>query len=225
MLEYVFPPFPGDTIALFGVFLCASAGWRVSAVYTALNAGSVSGGMAAYGVGRLFRDPGRRPRLLRGPRTTAALATLAERYAEHGAMYVALNRFVPALRAFFFVAAGIAGLPPLSVAAYGLASALVWNAILLGVGYGLGASFEELETGLGVYGALMLAVALVAAIVISLRAFRRRASRRATVSETAARETGVPEAETPGTPVETPDRSRREGPADAQQRRPEPPGS
>src|SRR5688500_10040950 len=51
MLEYVVPPLPGDAIALFGIFLCASAGWSTAGVYLALNAGSLVGGMIAYAGG------------------------------------------------------------------------------------------------------------------------------------------------------------------------------
>ena len=126
--------------------------------------------MTAYAVGRQLRVRERRPRFLRGPRATAALATLARRYEAHGAVYIALNRFVPALRAFFFVAAGISGVPAGKVAVYGLLSALVWNAILLGVGTYLGSSFAELEAALGVYGAIVL-TALGAMGVVMLGRF------------------------------------------------------
>lgn len=174
MLEYVVPPFPGDTIALFGIFLCVSAGWSAPAVYAALNVGSLVGGMAAYAVGRRLAERDRRPAFLRGPRATAALSTLSERYAARGAIYLALNRFVPALRAFFFVAAGISGISPWKVAAYGLASALVWNAILLGLGTVLGASFSGLQSAVGLYGAVVVAVLVAVGVALLGRRLVRR---------------------------------------------------
>ena len=35
LIEYVFPPFPGDTVTLFGAFLAAHQGWSVPLVFTA----------------------------------------------------------------------------------------------------------------------------------------------------------------------------------------------
>lgn len=174
LLEYVVPPVPGDTIALFGIFLCISAGWSAPAVYAALNVGSVVGGMAAYAFGRRFRDVERRPAFLRGPRATAAFRALADRYAVHGAAYIALNRFVPALRAFFFVAAGISGLPAGRVAGWGLASALVWNGVLMIAGHLLGASFAELQAVVGGYGAVVLGVIVLVLLALAARALARR---------------------------------------------------
>lgn len=201
MLEYVVPPLPGDTIALFGIFLCVSAGWSAPAVYVALNAGSLVGGMAAYAVGLWLRDHQRRPRFLRGPRADAALATLGARYAAHGAAYLALNRFVPALRAFFFVAAGLAGLPAGRVAFYGLASALVWNAILIAVGHAVGANFAQLQAGLGIYGAVVLAILGTVALAFAGRAIVRRV-----VGPPPPPQTTAPGAEAPGA-GETPSRA------------------
>jgi membrane protein DedA with SNARE-associated domain len=193
MLEYLVPPLPGDAIALFGIFLTVSAGWSTAAVYAALNVGSVTGGMIAYAAGRTLKDRERRPRFLRGPRATRAIATLTERYQKHGAIYIAINRFVPAFRAFFFVAAGMAGLPAPRVAFFGLLSALVWNAILLGLGHVLGASYEQLASGVGVYG-----VVVVVLVAVGLVVAWRLGSRRFLRATAAAPGTTTPEAEAPG---------------------------
>ena len=43
LIEYVFPPFPGDTVTLFGAFLAANGSWSVPLVFTAVTLGSASG--------------------------------------------------------------------------------------------------------------------------------------------------------------------------------------
>lgn len=174
MIEYIAPPFPGDTVALFGIFLAASAGWSVVLVYMALNFGAIAGGMLAYAFGRVMADPARRPRWLRGPRAERAITTIIARYRKHGVAYLTINRFVPALRAFFFVGAGMAGLSPFPVAFYGGVSAFLWNAILLGVGFAVGANFEVMLELVGAYSKGALVILALVFVALGMRALWRR---------------------------------------------------
>lgn len=161
MLEYLVPPLPGDTIALFGVSLASSAGWSPWLIYAALNAGAIAGGQIAYYAGRWFGPRHRRPRFLRSKRAERELDRVIQLFRERGAIALALNRFVPAFRSVFFVGAGIAELPALSVLGWGTLSALLWNALVVGVGYALGATFGALEQGMRIYAGIAIVVALV----------------------------------------------------------------
>lgn len=158
MLEYVVPPLPGDTIALFGVSLATTAGWSPWLIYLALNAGAIAGGQSAYFAGRYFGPRHRRPAFLRGPRAEAELERVIALFRTHGPIALAVNRFVPAFRSVFFVGAGIAELPALAVLGWGALSALVWNALLVGLGYALGATFGALEEGMRVYAGIAVTV-------------------------------------------------------------------
>lgn len=162
MLEYVVPPLPGDTIALFGVSLASTAGWNPWLIYLALNAGAIAGGQSAYYAGRYFGPRHRRPAFLRGARAEAELERVRDLFRKHGAIALAANRFVPAFRSVFFVGAGIAQLPALAVLGWGALSALLWNALLVGLGYALGATFTALEHGMRLYavGAVIVLVAI-----------------------------------------------------------------
>ena len=176
LVEYVFPPFPGDTVSLFAVFLAATAGYSVLWVYLSLNLGAVAGGMGAYYTGRWIgrRRVERRPRFLRSQQARKAIDTVLARFDRHGAAYLALNRFVPALRAFFFLAAGMVGMPAWKVALWGGVSACAWNGILLGVGWFLGANFEQLEAWVETYSAVAIGVVVLVSVVALWR--WRRAS-------------------------------------------------
>ena len=51
-LEYVFPPFPGDTVTLFAGFLVGvNEEWSFALVFLALNVGSVLGTLIDYAAG------------------------------------------------------------------------------------------------------------------------------------------------------------------------------
>jgi membrane-associated protein len=178
-LEYVFPPFPGDTVVLFGVFLAVTAGLSPPLVYLALTAGSIAGAMVAWRVGlAIGRDPERPPRFLRSRAARAALAEVQARFRRHGAIYLVLNRFLPALRALFFVGAGVAGLRAWRVALWGGLSAASWNALLFGAGWALGAQWPRLEALARRYTEAALVVAgviLVGFGVLVVRRLRRGA--------------------------------------------------
>jgi membrane protein DedA with SNARE-associated domain len=160
-LEYVFPPFPGDSITLFGAVLITAYDWSLLAVYASVMAGSVAGSMAAYHLGGALqrRGVGRRPKL----------DVLVARFRRHGAAYLLVNRFLPGFRAVFFVAAGLAEIPARSVALYAAISAAVWNALVIAVGALLGANFDRLE---GLVRNYVLVLWVAAAAVLAVAAIR-----------------------------------------------------
>jgi membrane protein DedA with SNARE-associated domain len=167
-LEYIFPPFPGDTVTLFGVFLAGTAGFSPWLVYLAIDVGSILGGLCAYAVGRrIARDPEHPPRLLRGRRTQAALAEVRRRFERHGAIYLALNRFLPALRAFFFVGAGLARVPVSRVVLWGAVSASAWNALLFAIGWAVGGSWQRLSAFASTYAWVAMGVGVVVVVVFA----------------------------------------------------------
>lgn len=174
LVEYVFPPFPGDTVTLFGAFLAAHGGWSVPLVFAAVTVGSVGGAAVDYALGRRLA---RRPLAElegRALRARERMEPILERFRRHGAIYVALNRFLPGIRALFFVAAGMARLPLWAVLLWGAVSAAAWNALIIAAGFALGKNWERLLELLGTYttGAWIL-IGLVV-VVLLIRWFARR---------------------------------------------------
>jgi membrane-associated protein len=175
MIEYVLPPFPGDTVTLFGAFLAAVEGWSVPLVFVAVTAGSVAGAALDYALGRrLGRAPvetltGRKRRL------RELAAPLIARFERRGAAYLALNRFLPGIRALLFVAAGMARLPAWKVLAWGAASAALWNALIIAAGFAVGANWPRLLEWLRTYTAIAwIAVGLIVLALVARRLLRRK---------------------------------------------------
>jgi membrane-associated protein len=71
---------------------------------------------------------------------------LSQRFLRHGAVYILINRFLPGIRAFFFVVAGAARMSIWKVLLYAAISAVVWNAAILTVGYTVGTNWERLRS-------------------------------------------------------------------------------
>jgi membrane protein DedA with SNARE-associated domain len=143
LIEYVFPPFPGDTITLFGAFLITAKGWSFAAVFLAVLAGSAAGAYADFRFGRWLKS-----REVKGkhkhPDAEAKLDRLIARFEKHGEAYIVLNRFLPGVRALFFIAAGMAGMRPRWVVLWAVVSAALWNLMIIAIGTSLGANFEDL---------------------------------------------------------------------------------
>jgi membrane-associated protein len=141
-VEYVFPPFPGDAVVVAGTAVAVVGGGSVPAVFAATTLGALLGAAVDLAVGR--------------------------RLARWGAAALLVNRFVPGVRALFFVAAGVAGIPTWRALLAAAGSALAWNALLVGAGSWVGWNLEALATWTARWSALVgvgLAVAVAVASV------------------------------------------------------------
>jgi membrane-associated protein len=175
LVEYVFPPFPGDTITLLGAVLITGYGWSWAAVSVAVIAGSLAGAMMDYAVGRKLRH---RPRHPGHEKRYAALDRLVRGFERHGALYLVINRFLPGIRALFFVAAGMAGMPARQVLFWGGLSVALWNGAIIGLGAALGANLPALERTVKQYTfAAWIAVGAAAAAYLAWRLIARRRRR------------------------------------------------
>lgn len=149
--EYFFPPFPGDTILLFGAFLVGRNYLPPHGVFISATLGSFAGSMALYSFGA---TKGRKYFLKKNYKFFSAsrvhaLENIFRR--KWGGAIIILNRFTPGFRSFFFVAAGIAKMQAVKVAAYSLASIAIWNTGIMFIGYRAGLRWEELRRSFEMY--------------------------------------------------------------------------
>lgn len=177
MIEYVVPPFPGDTITLLGAVLITGYGWSWWAIFLAVVAGSLVGSMIDYWVGLRLRA---RPRRREHARRWAALDRVVNGFERYGAAFLIVNRFLPGIRALFFVAAGMAGMRRRDVLLFGGISVALWNALIILLGAFLGANLESLEGWVRRYTGVCWAVlggAVLVYVVVRLVQRRRRGGR------------------------------------------------
>jgi len=173
-IEYLFPPFPGDTVTVFGAFLVARRGWSGLAVFGAVTVGSAIGCMLDYAFGLWLGKTEERWTRGRIGKYRPQIDGLIERFSRHGGLYIAINRFIPSLRGLFFIAAGMAKLRWWVVLAYGTVSALAWNALLLLLGVTVGESWDRLVSLFRTYGLAFWSLVLIAVVALVVRHFARR---------------------------------------------------
>lgn len=168
-IEYVVPPFPGDTVSLLGAVLVGNHDWSFAAVLAATLLGSVIGSMGAFYLGvAVHRRRGRKKKV------NPKLDTLIQRFQRHGGVYLCLNRFMPGIRPIFFVAAAFAQMRPQSVLFYSLLSASLWNATLIAAGAALGANLTELESFVQTYSLLIWCGIGMLSLVAAYRYLHKR---------------------------------------------------
>jgi membrane protein DedA with SNARE-associated domain len=163
LIEYLAPPFPGDTIVLIGGAYAVRGHNSVFWVWVAVTMASVVGIGANYAVGRFVAD---RTRLTPGKKllfgiTHQSVMELQDKMRQKGAWLLVANRFLPSFRSVLFIAAGASHMPLRKVLFLGVASAMAWNGLLLGAGVLVGGNAERLE-------ALVRDYKIVAGVVLGL---------------------------------------------------------
>jgi len=179
LVEYVFPPFPGDLVVVFGAWYAVHGELSWPVTFVAVTAGAVLGSVVDHRVGVAL---GRRlsgPWAGRAGLTPEKLERFEASYRRWGVWLLLANRFLPGIRAILFVAAGASGIPLRSVVLYGTISAVLWNAGLLAAGATLAKNVDELVDLMRRYTVaawITLGVALALAVVLWL--WRRRVAQR-----------------------------------------------
>ena len=174
-LEYVFPPMPGDTMVVGAAVVQARAGGTFLWALLFATTGSVVGSWLAWWIGRGLLARGVVERL--GEPQRRALERAMDGFRKHGPKWLIANRFLPGIRAVFFIAAALAGFRLRVVLAYSAVSALLWNVMLVAIGWGLAHQLDTLDR---VLRRGQLALIVIAVLVVLWAAWRLVQARRAT---------------------------------------------
>jgi membrane protein DedA with SNARE-associated domain len=177
LVEYVFPPFPGDSLVLLGAWYAVHGELSWPVTFLSVTAGAVAGAWIDYQVGAALGRRLDRSAERRGPLTADRLHRVEQGYRRYGAWFLVANRFLPGVRAFLFVAAGASGMPMGRVLLYGGVSAAVWNVLLLAAGSYLVRNLDEMVLLLERYTAAAWAVIAAVAVVLVVRALWLRRTR------------------------------------------------
>ena len=175
-IEYVFPPFPGDTVVVLGGAWAGREHRSIVLVHLVLTAASVVGMAVTWRLGRSLAE---RIRLAPEGSRLLGLQVGQIRRAQtlmrdqSGWLLVA-NRFLPSFRSVLFVAAGAADVPLWRTLLLGTISAMAFNALLLGVGVAVGDNAEAIAGFLATFRtASIIGVAAVAALFLARFLWRR----------------------------------------------------
>jgi membrane-associated protein len=169
----LFPILPGDSL-LFAVGLFISTGQvhvNIAVACVVLSAAAFLGNVVGYEIGRAVGTPlyDRDGRVLRQKyfdQTTAF-------FEHHGNKALVIGRFVPVVRTFITVVAGVGKMDRRRFFTWSLVGAVLWATGITLLGYFLGHAFPVLQDKLELAVLAIVAVSLVPALVEYLRHRRR----------------------------------------------------
>ena len=180
-LEAVFPPIPGEVLLPFAGVSAADNDQHLLVPIFWTTLGSVLGGLAMHTVGRLLGLQRARRLFERVPLLNASDVDAAVHFFERwGFWAVLVARFVPMVRTFISIPAGIERMPLwLFALATGTGSG-IWNSVFVGAGYLFGAAGgEALQQFVQAYSLFLAAIGTVALIgFVRRRWMRLRRARR-----------------------------------------------
>lgn len=160
-IEYILPMLPGDTAVVALGAIAPHSPHSAWTIWVLTTLASTVGGICSFGFGVWLEQTDRFAGFKK--RHRGAIRTVVKRFEKHGAIYLSINRFIPGLRTFFFIAAAFAKLRFYQVLLWGFVSSAAWMGLLVGVAVALSANLQRLEAGMGTVNLILIGVALAIA--------------------------------------------------------------
>ncbi len=173
LAENLFPPIPSEAILPLAGFLVGRGELGGVQAVAAATAGSVLGALILYALGRW----GGRAVVLRYGRVLRVTEHDLDRaegwFDKYGDAVVFFARMVPLARSVVSIPAGMLEMPVLRFTFLTTLGSALWNTLLVGAGWFLGANWERVSAIVGSISNAVLIVAVVAIVVLAIYWLRR----------------------------------------------------
>lgn len=177
LLETVFPPIPSEVVLPLAGFLSQQGRMNAILAVALATAGSFLGALLLYILGAKMGEE----RVVRG----LSKLPLVDRedferaagwFRRHGRSAVFFGRLIPGVRSLISLPAGAEHMPLRTFALFTIAGSLLWNVLLIGLGYFLGTQYHLVDQ-YAQYFDVVLYAALAALVgwLVRRRIRRRRA--------------------------------------------------
>ena len=151
---------PGDSLLITAGVFAAGGLLDIRLLVPALILAAVAGNATGYAIGkRTGKALYNRPDSLLFKREH--LRMTHEYYEKHGAMTIVLAQFIPILRTFAPVVAGVGEMGYVKFATYNVVGAICWVASMTLAGYALGNLVPDIEKKIHYVVAVVIAVSLI----------------------------------------------------------------
>lgn len=166
---------PGDSLLITAGLVAATGALNIWWVNVLLVIAAVVGDSVGYAIGarmgpRLFTRP---KSLLFNPRHVERTRAF---YARHGAKTIVIARFVPLVRTFAPVVAGVAGMEYRRFLLYNVAGGVGWVTSMTWAGYLLGQTVPNISEHIHIVVAIIIVLSLIPIAIEILKERRRRST-------------------------------------------------
>lgn len=176
--ENLFPPIPSEAILPLAGFLVGRGELGGAQAILAATAGSVLGAFILYAMGRW----GGRAVVLRYGRVLRVTENDLDRaegwFERYGDAVVLFGRMVPLGRSVVSIPAGMLKMPVWRFTLLTTIGSALWNMLLVGAGWFLGANWERVSAIVGSISNAVFLIALVVVVALAIYWFRRPRRRR-----------------------------------------------
>ena len=180
--ENLFPPIPSEVILPSAGFAAASGSMGLVSAIVWATIGSVVGALALYALGTWFGRARFYSLASKIPFVKEADIERAEAwFVRRGPLAVLLGRVVPVVRSLISIPAGIERMKLLPFTLYTAIGSALWNSVLIGAGYALGANWAIVEEWISRYQLIVFGLAGIALVVWMVRKWTVRRSRESAV--------------------------------------------
>ena len=172
-IENVFPPSPSDVVLVVGGSLIATGAINNFISLAFATIGSITGFMLMFYIGSTVDK-----KVIHSGKfkyiPVDSLNKVEAWFRKYGYFVIVANRFMPGTRAVISFFAGISNLEPKKTITLCFISALLWNAILLYLGFVFGDNVEMIDEHLDTYSNIVIAVTIMVILFFTIRFFIRK---------------------------------------------------
>jgi membrane protein DedA with SNARE-associated domain len=148
-LESVFPPIPSEAVLPLTGFLVSQGRMSFVGALIASTIGAVVGALILYWLGYALGEDRVRALVKQYGRwmllTEEDLDRAHAWFDHHGRIAVLIGRLAPFVRSMVSIPAGVTRMPLLTFTVYTAIGSALWNALLIGAGWLLGASWHHVQ--------------------------------------------------------------------------------
>ncbi|MEV4465267.1 DedA family protein [Micromonospora echinofusca] len=145
-LESIIPPIPSEIVLAMAGYLASEGRFNVVLVGLAATVGSLGGALVLYWLGAAAGEDRLKRWLDRLPLVDLDDLEKADRWFErHGRWAVLFGRMMPVVRSLISIPAGANRMPLPEFITFTTLGSGIWNALFVGLGYGLGSRWQQIE--------------------------------------------------------------------------------
>ena len=179
LIENVFPPIPSEVILLFSGFFSTSTNLSVLYMIVASTFGSLLGAIILYYIGKIFNKE-RLKKIVNGK--LGKILFLKEKdidkadewFDNKGNKSVFFCRFVPIVRSLISIPAGMSEMPMVKFIIYTVCGSMIWNTVLICLGYKLGDNWEYVLTILDKYQMVVILILIIVFGYVMIKFYRKK---------------------------------------------------
>lgn len=179
LLENVFPPIPSEVILLISGFFSSYTSLSVFYMILASTLGSFLGAIILYYIGKIFNKE-RLKKIVNG--RLGKILFLKENdidkadewFDNKGNKSVFFCRFVPIVRSLISIPAGMSEMPMGKFIIYTICGSMIWNTVLICLGYRLGRNWEYVLTILDKYQIIVIVILVIIFGYVIIKFYRKK---------------------------------------------------